>query len=196
MFLKPTAIVLLAFSIGMFLAPAAGAGTFNGTIHSRAEVVSMGGSFAYDTPDKSSTANMLTGSTTVVFPTDPSLGGAFTFQGMNEVNLGGTSCTFTGIFGQPETGVDSAWVGSTYAVDGPNGSIFEEGASGHGCYSVSTGQFTFTETDTIFQGTGSYSGATGSTTYTEAGITLGPPPGGLGAFEWIRRNGTITLNLP
>src|SRR5271167_1680572 len=182
MFLKPTAIAILAFSAGMFLAPAAGAGTFNGATHSRAEAVSMGGSFAFDTPDQFSTADLLTGSTAAAFPTNPALGGVLSFQGMSEVNLGGTVCTFTGVFGEKETGVNSAWVGSTYAADGPSGSFFEEGVSGSGCYSISTGKFTFTETDTIFAGTGIYRGVKGSATVTWSGITLGPPGGGTGIF--------------
>ena len=193
---KLTSTVILAFSVGVFLPLAAGAGTFKGTTHSRAEAVSMGGAFDFADSDKFSTAELVTGSNTVVFSTNPSLGGAFTFQGVREVNLGGTPCTFTGIFGASETGVNSALVGSAYAADGPSGSIFEEGASGTGCDDLATGEFTFTETDTISEGMGLYKGATGHVTYTEVGFTLAPPPGGLGFFEWSRSNGTIKINLP
>src|SRR5271156_696025 len=179
-----TTVAILALSAGLFLAPAAGAATFSGTIQSRATDVSMGGSFAYDTPDQFSEADLITGSGSAVFPTNPSLTAILSFQGMNEVNLGGTPCSFTGVFGESETGVNSAWVGSTFALDGPSGSIFEEGVTGSGCYSISTGKFIFSETNTIFAGTGAYRGATGSTRITWSGITLGPPPGGKGVFQW------------
>ncbi len=193
---KLTGIVVLALSVGVFLAPKADAKTFKGTFHSRGTAVSMGGSFSFDTADTTSTAALGTGSGTSIFPKKPILGGAYSFQSVSEYSEGTTSCSFTGVFGESETGVNLDFIGSASAVDGPLGSTFYGGASGSGCINLTSGEFTVTETDTLFAGTGIYKGATGSSTYTEVGFTLAPPAGGLGFFQWAEANGKTSVTLP
>jgi hypothetical protein len=51
-----TGILVLALSVGVFLAPVADAKTFKGTIHFKATYVSIGGSLSFDTADATSTA--------------------------------------------------------------------------------------------------------------------------------------------
>jgi hypothetical protein len=190
-------IAVLTFSVGVLLAQAAHAKTFNGTFTSRGTTVSIGGSFSFD-GSTTSTAALSTGRGTSVFPTKLILGGAFDGQVVNEVSVGTISCSFTGVFGESETGVTTTLVGSASAADGPLGALFYVGTSGSGCVSLTTGAFTFTETDAILTGTGIYKNAGGNSTYTSVGFTLAPPvvKGAFGFFQWARAKGTITLTLP
>ena len=190
-----TGIAIVAISLGA-LAPTADAGTFKGTFHARSTAVSIG-SVSFD-GSSVWTAALGTGSGASVFPTNPSLGGAYSFQGVNEVSTGATPCNFTGVFGEAESGVNIDLVGSVTASNGPLGSTFYAGTSGTGCLSFATGAFTFTETDALFAGTGVYKGATGHATFTEVGFDLGPPAatGSFGFFDWARSSGKITVILP
>jgi hypothetical protein len=192
-----TGIAVLALSVGVFLAPVADAGTFKGTFHSRETYVSIGGSLSFD-GSTTSTAVLGRGSGASIFPTKPILGGAYNDTGVGEVHVGTTSCTFTGVFGEAETGVKTSLIGSVTASDGPLGSTFYFGTSLSGCVSLTTGAFISTETDTLFAGTGVYKGGTGTATYTSVGFTLGPPvaAGAFGFFQWARSTGKITITLP
>jgi hypothetical protein len=193
---KLKGILVLALSVGLFLAPVADATTFKGTIHFKATYVSIGGSLSFNTADTASTAVYGTGSLIAIFPTKPILGGTFNNTGVGEVLVGTTACSFTGVFGEAEMGVKTSLIGSVTASDGPVGSTFFVGASESGCVSLTTGAFTSTETDTLFAGTGVYKGATGSSTYTSVGFTLAAPAAGFGFFQWARGNGKTTITLP
>ena len=192
-----TSIVVLALSVGVLLATVAEAGTFKGAFHARYTGVSIGGSLSFD-GSTSSIAVLATGSGNTIFPMKPILGGASRIQGVSEVSTGATPCSFTGVFGEAESGVNTSLIGSVTAADGPLGSTFYSGASGSGCLSLTTFAFTFTETDTLFAGTGIYKNGIGSTTQTSVGFIMGPPAaaGAFGFFEWLRSDGKITITLP
>ena len=159
--------------------------------------MNAGGLVSFDGSSTSFEA-LITCSTNSIFPTNPILGGASDIQGVTELSVGSTRCTFTGVFGEAETGVNTSLVGAVYAQDGLLGSLFYSGTSGNGCFSLTTGAFTFTESNVIFAGTGVFKGATGSGSFTLKGFTLGPPPatGAFGFFQWARGNGKITVTLP
>ena len=191
-----TCIAVFALSVGVFLASVADAKTtYKCVFHSKQTAVSIGASFTFD--GKTDTDALGTGSGTSVCPTKPILGGAYTFQGVNETSIGTTVCNFTGVFGEAETGVETTLIGSASAVDGALGAAFYAASvSGSGCLSLTTGEFTFTEVDALFAGTGIYKGATGISTYTSVGFTLAPGAGGTGFFQWSRTNGKGTITLP
>jgi hypothetical protein len=194
---KLTGIAVLTLSVGMFLATAVDAGTFKGTFSSRCTDVSINGLLSFDGSSTSSEA-LVTCSLNSIFPTKPILGGAADLQGVTEFAVGSTSCTFTGVFGEAESGVTSDVVGALYAQNGLSGALFYSGTSGSGCLSLTTGAFTLTASNAIFAGTGVYKGATGTGSFNLKGFTLGPAPatGAFGFFQWARGNGKITLNLP
>jgi hypothetical protein len=194
---KSAGIAVLTLSAGLLLATVAQAKTFKCTATNRGTAVSIGGSFSFD-GSKTSIAALNTFAGHSECKHKPSLSGDFHGQGVNEYNIGTIPCTFTGLFGESETGLDTTLVGIAYAIDQPNGSTFYVGKSESGCFSPSTGAFSATETDELFAGTGVFAGATGTTTYTVVGFVLGPPPatGALGFFEWFRIIGTSTVTLP
>ena len=119
-------------------------------------------------------------------------------MGVSELSVGSTPCTFTGVFGEAESGVNTSLVGAICAQDGLLGSLFYSGTSANGCFSPTTGAFISTQSNVIFAGTGVFKGATGSGSYTLKGFTLGPPPatGAFGFFQWSRASGKITVTLP
>jgi hypothetical protein len=194
---KSAGIAVLTLSAGLLLATVAQAKTFKCTATNRGTAVSIGGSFSFD-GSKTSIAALNTFAGHSECKHKPSLGGDSHGQGVNEYNIGTTPCTFTGIFGESENGVDTTLVGIVYAIDQEKGSTFWTGKSESGCFSPSTGAFSATETDDLVAGTGVFAGATGTTTYTVVGFVLGPPPatGALGFFEWFRIKGTSTVTLP
>jgi len=191
-----TGIAVFALSVGVFLVSVADAKTtYKCVFHSKQTAVSIGASFTFD--GKTDTDALGTGSGTSVCPKKPILGGAYTFQGVNETSIGTAVCNFTGVFGEAETGVQTTLIGSASAVDGALGTTFYAASvSGSGCLSLTTGAFTFTEIDALFAGTGIYTGATGISTYTSVGFTLAPGAGGTGFFQWSRTNGKGTITLP
>ena len=191
-----TGIAVFALSVGMFLASVADAKTtYKCVFHSKQTAVSIGASFTFD--GKTENDALSTGSGTSVCPAKPILGGAFTFQGVSETSTGDSSCSFTGVFGEAETGVDITLIGSASALDGALGATFYAATvSGSGCLSLTTGAFTFTEVDALFAGTGVYKNATGISTYTSVGFTLAPSAGGTGFFQWSRTNGKVTITFP
>jgi hypothetical protein len=194
---KSAGIAVLTLSAGLLLATAAQAETFKCRSTNTGTAVSIGGSFSFDGSTTSIAAlNTFAGHTEC--KDKESLSGDFHGQGVNEYNIGTTPCSFTGIFGESENGLDTTLVGIVYAIDGPNGSTFYSGKTESGCFSPTTGAFRATETDQLFAGTGVFKGATGTTTYTVRGFVLGPPPatGALGFFEWFRIKGTSTITLP
>jgi hypothetical protein len=180
------------------LSPRAGAGeNVKCAFSNTGTAVSIGGSLSFDGRTTSIAArNTFAGHSECKHK--HSLSGDFHGQGVNEYSTGTTPCTFTGIFGESESGFDTTLVGIVYAIDQANGSTFWNGKSESGCFSSSTGAFSATETDELFAGTGVFAGATGSTTYTVVGFVLGPPPatGALGFFEWFQIKGTSTVTLP
>jgi hypothetical protein len=194
---KSAGIAVLTVSAGLLLATAAQAKTFKCKATNRGTAVSIGGSFSFD-GSKISIAALNTFAGHSECKNKLSLSGDFHGQGVNEYNIGTIPCTFTGLFGESETGLDTTLVGIAYAIDQPNGSTFYVGKSESGCFSASTGAFFATETDELFAGTGVFAGATGTTTYTVSGFVLGPPPatGALGFFEWFQIKGTSTVTLP
>ena len=197
MLYKSTGIAVSTLLAGLLLATAAQAKTFKCTATNRGTAVGIGGSFSFDGSTVSIAAlNTFAGN--VECKHNESLSGAFHGQGVNEYNTGTTSCSFTGLFGESETGLDTTLVGIVYASDQKNGSTFWSGKSESGCFSPSTGAFSATETDELFAGTGVFAGATGTSTYSVIGFVLGPPPamGALGFFEWFQIKGTNTITLP
>jgi hypothetical protein len=194
---RSAGIAVLTLCAGLLLTTAAQAKTFNGTFTNRGTAVSIGGSLSFD-GSTTSIATLSTFAGHVEFKHKRSLSGNFHGQGVNEYSTGTTPCSFTGLFGESESGLDTTLVGAVFASDGPNGSTFYVGKSESGCFSVTTGAFSATETDELFAGTGVFAGATGTTTYTVVGFVLGPPPatGALGFFEWFQIKGTSTVTLP
>jgi hypothetical protein len=190
-------IAVLALSIGSFLVQTADAGTFKGTFSSKCTDVSINGLLSFDGSTTSS-ESLATCSINSIFPTKPILGGPSDLQGVTEFSVVGASCTFTGVFGEAETGVTTSAVGALYAQNGLLGSLFYSNTLGTGCLSLTTGAFTFTETNAIFAGTGVFKGATGTGSFTLKGFTLGPAPatGAFGFFQWARGNGKINVHLP
>ena len=194
---KSAGIAVLTLSAGLLLATAAQAKTFKCRSTNRGTAVSIGGSFSFDGSTTSIAAlNTFAGHTECKHK--DSFSGDFHGQGVNEYSIGTTPCSFTGVFGESENGLDTTLVGIVYAIDQEKGSTFWTGKSESGCFSSSTGAFFATETDELFAGTGIFAGATGTTTYTVSGFVLGPPPatGALGFFEWFQIKGTNTLTLP
>jgi hypothetical protein len=191
-------IAVLAFSAGLFLAGSVHAmTTLKGAATTKGTAVTIGGSLSFD----GSTLHVAVLSTyagTVTFPTKPSLSGAFHGQEVSEYSTGVTPCTFTGVFGEGESGVNLNLVGSMAASDGSFGSAFFVGNTGTGCLSPTTGAFTITETDTMYAGLGSFKNATGNIAYTTTGFTLGPPvaAGAFGFFQWGKSKQKITVLLP
>ncbi len=194
---KSAGIAVLTLSVGLLLATAAQAKTFRCTATNRGTAVGIGGSFSFD-GSTTSIAALNTFAGNIECKHKHSLSGDFHGQGVNQYNTGTTPCTFTGLFGETENGLDTTLVGIVYAIDQQNGSTFWSGKSESGCFSASTGAFSATETDELFAGTGVFAGATGTTTYTVVGFVLGPPPatGASGFFEWFQIKGTETLTLP
>ncbi|MGZ6212076.1 MAG: hypothetical protein ACXWNU_06600, partial [Candidatus Binataceae bacterium] len=143
---KSTSIAVLTLSAGLFLATVAQAKTVNCTFATTGTDVSIGGSLSFD-GSMSSIATLTTYAGDTRCKHKRSLGGDFHGQGVNEYSTGTTACTFTGVFGESESGVDITLVGAAYASDGQNGSTFYSGTSGSGCLSPTTGAFSGTETD-------------------------------------------------
>jgi hypothetical protein len=114
---KSAVIAVLTLSTGLLLATAAQAKTFKGTFSSKCTDVSINGLLSFDGISTSSEA-LVTCSLNSIFPTKPSLGGASDLQGVTEFSIGSTSCTFTGVFGEAESGVTTSAVGALYAQDG------------------------------------------------------------------------------
>jgi hypothetical protein len=194
---KSAGIAVLTLSACLLLATAAQANTIKCTATNRGTAVSIGGSFSFDGSTTSIAAlNTFAGHSEC--EENDSLSGDFHGQGVNEYNIGTTPCSFTGVFGESENGLDTTLVGIVYAIDQENGSAFWTGKSESGCFSPSTGAFSATETDELFAGTGVFAGVTGTTTYTVIGFVLGPAAatGALGFFEWFQIKGTNTLTLP
>ena len=194
---KSAGIAVLTLCAGLLLTTAAQAKTFKCTGTNRGTAVGIGGSFSFD-GSTTSIAALNTFAGHIECKHKHSLSGDFHGQGVNEYSTGTTPCTFTGIFGESESGFDTTLVGIVYAIDQANGSTFWSGKSESGCFSASTGAFSATETDDMFAGTGVFAGATGTTTYAVVGFVLGPPPatGALGFFEWFQIKGTSTVTLP
>src|SRR5579863_6812002 len=130
---------------------------FTGSVVNRGTAVSQGGSISFDGRSVDEAA-LLTYSGTVVFPTKPSLSGAFHGQGVTEYSIGVTPCSFTGPFGEAETGVNLSLVGSMFATDGAFGTGFFTGATATGCIAAN-GTFQYTETDNLVAGLGALKGA-------------------------------------
>lgn len=194
---KLTRIAVLAIATCLFLKGSAYAVTIKGTSVVKGTDVSIGGSFSFD-GSTLDIAALTTYSGTVTFPTRPSLSGAFHGQEVNEYSSGTTPCTFTGVFGESESGVNLSLVASVAASDGTFGSAFFIGTTGTGCESLTTGAFTVTETDAMFAGLGGFKNATGSVTSTTVGFTLGPAvkTGAFGFFQWGKAKQKVTVNLP
>ena len=188
---------VLALSVGVFLATVAEAGTFKGTFHSRCTDTNIAGLLSFD-GSKTSLEAQVRCSSKSIFPTNPTFGGASDIDGVTELSVGSTPCSFTGVFGEAETGVNTSLVGAVFSEDKLLGSLFFSGTSGSGCFSPTTGAFTFTQSNALFAGTGAFKNATGSGSYTLTGFTLGPPPaaGAIGFFQWSRANGKETITLP
>ncbi len=123
MLYKAAVIAVLTLSAGLFLAPAADAETFKGTFSSKCTDASINGLLSFDGSSTSSEA-LVTCSINSIFPTKPILGGASDLQGVSEFSIGSTGCTFTGVFGEAESGVTTSVVGALYAQDGLSGSLF------------------------------------------------------------------------
>jgi hypothetical protein len=191
--MRPKAVKLAATAFVANLFLVVGAFAFTGTVVNKGTAVSLGGSISFDgsTVDE---ATLVTYQGTVLFPTRPDLSGAFHGQGVAEFSIGTTPCSFTGVFGENENGVNLSLVGSMYATDGPFGTAFFTGTTATGCISA-TGAFQYTETDTLVAGLGAVKGATGHLTYTDTGFTLGPPvaKGAYGFFQWGKAKGTMTI---
>jgi hypothetical protein len=194
---KSAVIAVLTLSAGLFLAPVANAETFKGTFSSKCTDVSINGLLSFNGSTTSSEA-MVTCSIKSIFPKKPILGGDSDLQGVSEFSILGASCTFTGAFGEAESGVTTSVVGALYAQDGLSGSLFYSNTLGSGCLSLTTGAYMLTETTAIFGGIGAFKGATGTGSFTLKGFTLGPAPakGAFGFFQWARGNGKITVTLP
>ena len=190
-----TGITVVALLVGVFLVPVADAATtYKCVFHTRQTALSIGALFSFDgtTTDDA----LVLGSGTALCPTKPDLGGAYNSEEVNEVSIGSSPCSFTGLFGEAENGVTVTLVGASSASDLPNGSLFYGSftGSGSGCISTS-GAFTFTETDTLFGGTGIYKRQMGgSATYTSVGLTLAT--GATGFFQWSRTSGKSKITLP
>jgi hypothetical protein len=197
MLAKSAGIAVLTLSAGLLLAPVADAGSFKGAFHSRCTDINIGGLLSFD-GSKTSLEAQVRCSSKSIFPTNPSFGGASDIDGVTELSVGSTPCSFTGVFGEAEAGVNTNLVGAVFSEDKLLGSLFFSGTSGSGCFSPTTGAFTFTQSNAIFAGTGVFKGATGSGTYTLTGFTLGPPAaaGAFGFFQWSRANGKETITLP
>lgn len=193
---KLVGIAVAALSVGLLLAtPAAQAKTktVKGTCNSVGEAVSIGSSFSFDGVTVND-ASLNTFSGSCNFPTDPSLNGALTGQGVSEYSTDiSKSCSFTGAFGEhePESTTDVTGtltlVGSASASNGADGSAFSFGETGTGCIDLNDGDFTVTETDFLIGGpTGPLKNATGTQTYTNVGFTLAPTPTAksFGFFQW------------
>jgi hypothetical protein len=195
---KSAVIAVLTLSAGLLLAQVANAETFKGTFRSRCTDINIAGLLSFDGSNTSLEAQVRCSSKSS-FPTNPSFGGASNIDGVTELSVVlSTSCSFTGVFGEAEAGVKTKLVGAVFSEDKLLGSLFFSGTSGSGCFSPTTGAFTFTQSNALFAGTGVFEGATGSGSYTLTGFTLGPPPaaGAFGFFQWSKADGKETITLP
>lgn len=165
---------------------------------SKAETVSIGGSFSYD---GASSAGLVSFTSKTVCPTRPEFNSTASGEGVNEWNVGTDPCpSFTGPFGETESGpslVAMTLVGSATAGNGSGASFFNYGQSGTGCINLDDGVFAGTETDVVVIGTGTFKGKTGTQTQTFTGFTLAPPPasGAYGFFNWSKAKGTVQIKL-
>lgn len=165
---------------------------------SKAETVSIGGSFSYD---GANSAGLLSFTSKTVCPTRPEFNSTGSGEAVNEWNIGTDPCpSFTGPFGETESGpslVAMTLVGSAAAVNGSGGSYFAYGQSGTGCVNLADGVFAGTETNAVVIGTGPLKGKTGTQTFTFVGFTLAPAPasGAYGFFNWSKSKGTTKIKL-
>ena len=189
---KLKGILVLALSVGLFLAPVADATTFKGTIHFKATYVSIGGSLSFNTADTASTAVYGTGSLTAIFPTKPILGGTFNNTGVGEVLVGTTACSFTGVFGEAEMGVKTSQRDQSPHLMGPSVLPFllvpRKAAA-----SALQPELSLPPKPTHDSPAPAYTKGRPGSTYTSVGFTLAAPAAGFGFFQWARGNGKTTI---
>lgn len=176
-----TMVVILA-TIGFVGSVPCHAGSFNFTFAAKGTSATMGVGFG------AGNANLET------YTGVTSDGHSFSGQAVGQYGAGTTACSFTA-FGNSETGTSLTLIGgSAITIEPGVGKLFVQAASGTGCISVSSGDFSINQTDTIVGGGGSYAGAGGTETDTIVGHDVGNPTSG--TFNFEKTSATLSITTP